>query len=436
MFYYLLFVLSTVIYTFLLFKRFKKYKYNAHEDYLYKLDKNLLLHTRIEANTLFLPDNFEDYDSLFLKTTLSFNFWSYIFKPSMDVEDTKHFFEYGAKGVRYLNISHQKNQILKLKLKNVTLASNEASIYGYKNSINLSKKILILAPHADDAEIAAFGLYKTAQNVTIVTTTAAEDGICNYCDIYNNDKTKQSLKKAQLRSFDALCVPLLGNIAIQNSLALGYFGSSLKWMYENKNEKAFSQIAGINSMENFRKVSHANLTLPLDIEPTYKAFLNDLKEIITQLKPDIILTPHPSIDSHPDHKYTTLTLMDALQCSDYKCKLLLYTNHLKLSETYPLGDMHSSVTLPPNKKDFSFDSLYSFKLDNDLQIDKLFALEAMHDLRDSLLSVSIKKSFAHLNKMVKRKITGKDKSYYKRAVRANELFFVLNSDNLESLLDI
>jgi LmbE family N-acetylglucosaminyl deacetylase len=189
-------------------------------------------------------------------------------------------------------------------------------------------------------------------------------------------------------------------------------------------------------MNRFRAVSHAKVKLSQKVEPTYHAFINDLKEMIEQTKPTIIITPHPIIDTHPDHQQTTLALIDVLKETNHRCKLLLYTNHLKLSETYPIGAMHSSVTLPPNKKEFYFDALYSFELDKELQIDKFFALESIHDLRDSLLFISIKKSFGHLNKMIKRKITGKDKSYYKRAVRANELFFVVESENIEKLLEI
>lgn len=436
MLYFLFFALLVLLLIFLVVKRAKKYRYNASHSYSYLLEENLLTKTKIEDSTLIVPNNFHEFDTLFLKIELGFSPLSYIFKPCIKIENTKHYFEYGAKGSRYLNLSHIKNKTLTLELNTLKIASNVVSIYGYKNDIDIKQKILILAPHADDAEIAAFGLYKSAQDVTIVTTTASEEGICNHCDIYKNDKTKQALKKAELRAFDALSVPLLGNVPIQNSLALGYFGGTLKWMSEHKDANASSHIEGIKSMDDFRKVSHANIALPLCVKPNYTSFLNDLQEIIEQLKPDFILTPHPAIDSHSDHKQTTYALLDILKDTNHICKLLLYTNHLKHSETYPIGEMHSTITLPPNREDFYFDSVFSFELEKDLQIDKFFALEAIHDLRDSLLVISIKKSFKHLNKLLRRKVTGKDKSYFKRAVRANELFFVVESENIDKLRDI
>ncbi|MFA6195731.1 MAG: PIG-L family deacetylase [Sulfurimonas sp.] len=436
MLYFLLpLVLFVAIYFLFLYYRSQKYQYNVAADYIYQLDKNLLLQTKMQSNTLQLPENYKNYDSLFLKISLSFNPFSCFFKPYIKIENFKHYFEYGAKGVRYINISHVKHDLLKINLKNLTLLNGEVSIYAYQNNINLADKILILAPHADDAEIAAFGLYKKAEDVTIVITTAGEYGSCNYCEIYNHNKTKQSLKKAELRIFDALCVPLLGNVTMQNCFTLGYFDLSLKWMYEHKTETASSLIQGINDMNIFRKVSHAKVKLSHDTQPTYYSFVDDIKNIVIQTKPDIILTPHPTIDSHSDHKHTTLALIHALKETNHKCKLLLYTNHLKLSRTYPIGEIHSSITLPPNKQDFYFDSIYSSELNHDLQIDKFFALESMHDLRDSLVFISIKQSFNHLTRMIKRKFTGKDKSYYKRAIRANELFFVVDSENMDKLLD-
>ncbi len=433
---YFLFLLVLIFsaYLLFLFKRVNKYRYDTGHDYIYNLEKNLIAQTKIEKNSIVLHKSYKNYDSLFLKIRLSLNPLSYFCKPYIEIENVKHYFEYGASGVRYLNISHIKSHIVRLEMHYASLGSDEATVYGYKNDINLTNKILILAPHADDAEIAAFGLYKKASDVTIAVTTAGEYGACNYCDIYDNDKTKQSLKKAELRIFDALCVPLLGNVTIENSFTLGYFDLSLKWMHDHKGESASSLIQGIDDINKFRKVSHAKVQLPHLAKPVYSSFLEDLISIITQTKPAIILTPHPTIDRHSDHKYTTLALIDALKATNHSCKLLLYTNHLKLSETYPIGEINSSITLPPNKEDFYFDSIYSSELDYNLQVDKFFALEAMHDLRDSLIFISIKQSIKHLNKMIKRKFFGKDKSYYKRATRANELFFVVESENIDKLL--
>ena len=431
MVFFILIFAVLLFYLFVIIKRAKKYKYKQTNDYIYNLEKNFIKDITLRENLFELESELENFDTLFLKISLSKKLLSYFFKPYIKIEGIKHYFEYSAAGIRYLNISHIKNKSILLKLHNLKLESEVLELYGYKNNIDLAQdNILILAPHADDAEIAAFGLYKTAKNVTIVTTTAGEHGLCNYCDFYENDRTKSSLKKAQLRSIDAITIPLLGDVAVENSLALGYFGGRVQWMSQNPGKEATSIIQGVTNMNHYRRVSHSSIELKPNVKATYKEFSNDLSIILKNTKPDIIITPHITIDSHPDHRYTTLALLEALRKSTKKSKLLLYTNHLTLSESYPVGSMHSSITLPPNQKEFYFNSLFSFALEDDLQIDKFFALEAIHDLRDSSLQISIKRVFRHFKRLIKRVIFSKDKSYYRRAIRANELFFVV--EDIES----
>jgi len=430
---YIIISILFILYIFIVIKREKKYKYDTSKDYIYDLDKNLLKSFNLKEQNFILTNEFLDYDTLFMKVKLSKNLSSLFFKPYFEISGVKHFVEYAAKGTRYINISHLKEKNNSIKLHHIFLKSFDVEIFGYKNNITKNQKVLILAPHADDAEIAAFGFYKEMDDVTIVTTTAGEHGFCNYCNIFSNDKTKQAIKKGKLRAYDAMTVPLLGDVPVSKSITLGYYGGSLGWMSKNKGLKASSVINGVDDMNIFRKVSHSNIRLEKNVIANHSSFLNDIKVILESVKPDIILSSHPEIDSHPDHKYTTLALLESMKAINYKAKLLLYTNHLTLSETYPLGDIYSAITLPPNKKDFYFDSVYSFNLDKDSQIDKFFALEAIHDLRDSEIFLYIKSAYKYLNKVIKRKIIGKDKSYYKRAIRDNELFFVLEKENLTNI---
>ena len=433
MIYFILFTILILYYLFIVLKRAKKYRYDTSKDYVYDLEKNYINSFNLKKNNFFIKNEFKDYDTVFLKINLSRRFLSYFFKPYLEFSGVKHFLEYGASGVRYINISNMKDEKVEIILHNMSLKNYDVDIFAYKNNINTKRKILIFAPHADDAELAAFGLYKDAHNVTIVTTTAGEHGMCKYCNIYNNDRGKQSLKKGKLRAYDAVTVPLLGGVDMKNSIALGYFGGSLEWMYNNRNQEASSVVKEVKDMNIFRKVSHSNIKLPEKTKPTYESFLEDIKLVLESVQADIIITPHIDIDSHADHKYTSIAILEVMKNIAYEAKLLLYTNHLSLSETYPIGEIHSSISLPPNRKDFYFDSLYSFHLDKDTQIDKFFALEAIHDLRDSEVFLYINNAYKYLMKMLKRKIIGKDKSYYKRAIRDNELFFVVEKDNIDKL---
>jgi hypothetical protein len=59
----------------------------------------------------------------------------------------------------------------------------------------------------------------------------------------------------------------------------------------------------------------------------------------------------------------------------------------------------------------------------------------MHDLRDSLIQLSLKRAWKLTIKLLKSKIISKDKSYFRRAVRANELFFVIShKETLKKIL--
>jgi len=430
--YYLL-IIVVVLYLFIILKRLKKYKYNQKLDYIYNLENNYIQKVSLEDSKISFKKIDKDFDTIFLKIKLNFSFLSYFCKPYIQINNTKHYFEFAAQGVRYINISHEKLEYLEIKSKNISIVKDESFVYGFKNDVTRDKKIVIFAPHADDAEIAAFGFYKESRNITIVTITIGENGVCNYCDLYDKNKTKNSLKKAELRTFDALSTPMLGGVEVQNSLALGYFGGTLEYMSKNPNENVVSKSLEFGTLNRFRKVAHASVQLKKEVESNYKSFTSDIKEIIIQINPDIIIMPHPAIDSHPDHKQTTLSVCDVLGETNCKADLMLYTNHLEQSELYPIGPMHCAIDLPPNKKEFYFDSIYSFELNYSLQLDKFFALESIHDLRDSLLFISLRHSYRHLSKMIKKKIMGKDKSYFRRAVRANELFFVVKNKNKDKL---
>ena len=429
MFYLVL--LFFILYIFIIFKRLKKYKYNQKQDYIYKLQNYYIQTITIKNNKLQIPSNRPD--TLFLEITLHNSFRTYFSKPYIEIDYIKHFFEFAANGVRYLNISHIKEGVITDT--NAIFNQEEIKLYGFNNQIQQDLQTLIIAPHADDAELSAFGLYSWLKSVNIVTITAGENGVCNYCDIYE-DTESAALKKGELRAFDAITTPLLGGLQLDDSLALGYFGSRLKDMRKEPHKEFYSYVKTIRSIKNFRKVSHSHIGLQENPSPTFNNLKKDLKEILLTTKPKIIVTPHPMIDSHPDHKESTYLLIELLLELNLEIKLLLYTNHLNISELYPHGEMGSSITLPPLfQEELLFDSIFSFELNKHKQRDKYFAIESMHDLRDSLLAISLKKAFKLTQKLFKTSIMTKDKSYFRRAVRANELFFVVQKrDTLELLL--
>jgi hypothetical protein len=118
--------------------------------------------------------------------------------------------------------------------------------------------------------------------------------------------------------------------------------------------------------------------------------------------------------------------------------LLLYDNHHRLSEHYPFGSSGDRITLPPWFGGVEFVSVYSHELDESAQLRKLFALEAMHDLRGPPLRLTGGpfRTFGdrlHQGFQLIRRDPFGDYSYFRRAVRPNELFFVYRPRDRDAL---
>ena len=88
--------------------------------------------------------------------------------------------------------------------------------------------------------------------------------------------------------------------------------------------------------------------------------------------------------------------------------------------------MGGTVSLPPNfHENIYFSSIYSHALTLDKQKDKMFSLEAMNDLRTHTdRRFSTRATLTALKAPVSD-VLGLENSYYRRAVRRNELFFVV-----------
>lgn len=107
---------------------------------------------------------------------------------------------------------------------------------------------------------------------------------------------------------------------------------------------------------------------------------------------------------------------------------------------YPLGDQYELIPMPPNFSETIQPSrVYAHQLDTAKQKDKFFALEAMNDVRidyainhlktgskwHTIKNISIKA----LRGIIKN-LLDIDKSYLRRVVKANELFFVFKINEI------
>jgi hypothetical protein len=170
----------------------------------------------------------------------------------------------------------------------------------------------------------------------------------------------------------------------------------------------------------------------------------DLVHVLYAFEPDIVVTPHPFLDAHSDHRFGTLAVCEALQCGGLTRggELWLYSNHPPYCGSWPFGPPTSPSSLAPwPRVPARLRGFHSHPLSLDDQIDKLFALEAMHDLRRPPPSITRDKEWGPLSHLweardaLLRSRAGHGTfSYLRRSVRSDEMFFVHPMSDAASLL--
>ncbi|MBF0209904.1 MAG: PIG-L family deacetylase [Desulfamplus sp.] len=449
-------LIAALIFTLIIYimgVRTSAYPYKTSADYNYDFTKTdaQIFKLQLHDSKFKTPVLGKDSYSAFLKVKIESTFLGRFFEPEAQLiseSEQNHIFEYfenSASGIRYINISpliskFESEYQIEIKGKRAIFKDQTLELILFKNQDITRSKILIIAPHPDDAEIAAFGLYSSSnrfnnsQNIYIITITAGDAGTYQYDEIYSN-KESHFIKKGKLRTWNSLTVPLLGGVPPENIINLGFFDGTLQKMFENNPNRVKALYTQISDINFFREQNTSELANTLEGEASWNSLVKNLMNLIIKIEPDIIVAPYPAIDKHPDHKFSSIALFDSIkmaatrQSSSHDIRrgyLYLYTNHLVLNEYYPYGKMGSVISLPPAfDSAIYFKTIYSHYLSNDRQSEKILSLEAMNDLR---LDTSWRFSIGAIKMAiasVKRDIMGKNVSYYRRAVRSNELFFVI-----------
>ena len=409
---------------------FKKntYGYNVSTNYNYNFQN--ITPIKIQNQSFSVPQSIEKNQTSFLKIKLSNNLFSNIFQPYIDITSNelsqRQYFEHGSSGDRYINLTafiELGATYIKLNTHFTAIENQNGFFTTFINEDLTKAKILIIAPHPDDAEIAAFGLYEKYHKNSFILTILAGDGL----NLINENTKNDFLYLGKTRTDNSLKTPLIGNINPNNILNLGYFDGTLKNMFENKS-KNFSSTNGktsdINTFRNQNTSIYKNL---LTGTSNWNSLINNLKKIITQFNPTVIVSPYPKIDIHSDHQYTTKAIIQALkELNINKGNLFLYSNHYVTNEYYPYGKKGSSITLPPNFDNaIYFKSIFSNTLKLEDQIKKQKALASMYALQNQITTNPFQE--------FKRDILEQDFSYFRRAVRTNEIFFVCPFNEIDKI---
>jgi hypothetical protein len=339
-----------------------------------------------------------------------------------------------AAGLRWLNLSGLREHLaggaeVIIRSHAVTLEAEAATLRLFDNHLDLQQRILVIAPHPDDAEIAAFGLYAD-RPASVVTVTAGNAGDMNYRASVSDPAEHYSLK-GYLRAVDSVTVPWQGNIPPERTANLGYFDGRLDAMYLAP-EQTFTEVYSANTdVAPYRRANLSKLVSGAARSNSWPHLVADLAEVLRKVNPTIVVMPDPRLDTHLDHEFTSVAVDQALQLWQGNPIFLLYTNHTD-NNHYPYGPAGTVVSLPPSERHLSMQKIYSNPTAHDLQIRKLFALESMHDLRLSPDEQVTCSSATVAHRPDYPRVPEED--YFRRAPRENELFYVFNKTGLHTLI--
>ncbi|GAB6268105.1 MAG: hypothetical protein STSR0002_08460 [Smithella sp.] len=337
-----------------------KYLYGCDvtADYHYRFSQDsrrvLYADSRISDDHFTMPQNMGNWDTGFLKINLKSTLIGKIIEPYIEFEmqgkKVKQYFMRGTEGIRYLNISSLSGQnVDKVTIRGHHLIwdPQDGQLLLFSNRKISQARILVISPHPDDAELATFGLYSHRDSFILTITDGGDSSAKNYDYLFSDvEKENSYAMKAKLRVIDSLTVPYIGDISPLSCINLGYFDGTLREMKEFPSIEVHARYSKRPYVSISRKYNLYPLQ-SLPAEATWNNLVRNISMILDKIQPDIIVAPHPLLDSHPDHKFSSMSLFEALAKSRIcqKSSLFLHTNHG--GDYYPYGTSESIVSLPP-----------------------------------------------------------------------------------------
>ncbi len=402
--------------------------YSPKDDYRYQFPAGTAQQAVIVVDgKLQLSDALAPGETLILAVHVRASWLGRLLDPYVLIGDDRQDFERGVAGRRYLNLSGQAAALAQGQLRvsaRFCRLAGEGELLSLSNPDYAEQALMILAPHADDAELAAFGLYSRSPNVSIVTLTQGEIEAQHYQQMGLAPAAAAQLK-GRLRAWDSLAVPLWGGVPASRCVQLGYYCLQLPAMAADPDRPFGSRESAESDVRSVRQ--HNPLRLPADIDgsPNWRNLVADLVEALEHFRPQVVVTPHPELDPHADHVATTQALQQAIARSSWKPRtLLLYANHLHDNDRWPMGPAGTGIALPPAIDALPVDLLWSPLLSPASQLDKAMALGMQHDLQGR---PPLKKRLRRVIQKVlagrRWPVTGEDE-FFRKAVRRHELFWV------------
>ncbi len=402
--------------------------YRPSDDYRYDFPANTpRQQVSLGGGVVRLSEPLAPGETLILELELVSGWLGRWFDPYVEVGDDRQDFERGVKGRRFLNLSGQAAALSQgaLTLRGRYCAAGATgTLWVMANPDYSRQRVMVIAPHADDAELAAFGLYSRSQDVSIVTLTQGEIEAEDFQRL-GLDQAAAARLKGRLRSWDSLVIPLWGGVPAERCVQLGYYCLQLPAMAAEPAKTFGSRESQESDVRSVRR--HNPLALPADVDgqPTWQNLVGDLTALLEHYRPEVVVTPHPELDPHSDHVASTQALLEAVGLSRWKpMTLLMYANHLHDNDRWPMGPAGAGIALPPAIEPLPADRLWSPLLSADVQLDKAMALAMEHDLQGGQVFKR------QLRRWVQQALAGRrwpvtgSNEFFRKAVRRHELFWV------------
>ncbi|MCA9528875.1 MAG: PIG-L family deacetylase [Myxococcales bacterium] len=440
------------------------FSFDADQDVRYPLPGAASLPVTIDAGeegTSFVwPEAEGPFDTALLEVKLACSKLGRVLDPSVEATlagsdaRTVQYLVRGTDGVRYVNLSALARRRpapgarVRLSGRNATVAPGAATLHLMRSPGAAQGPVLVVAPHPDDAELSSFGLYAAraqghaaadASDAWVVTVTAGEVGTFGhpYGGLLG-DGVEASRTRGRLRVWESLTAPFVGRVPAEHAMNLGYFDGTVEAMRRAPDTAVRSSAADVDSIDAFRRYNRPGVTPPSPERATWRGLVADLAAVLARAHPSVIVAPHPMLDVHSDHVAVGLAVMEAIERAGLTDgTLLLYVIHDKGSGPYgslqPVGPRDGVVSLPPARFDAPIaDRIYSSPVSTEQRRMKLFALDAFRDLRSvqTGLTPSVPAAVTAALRDVYRRLVVPDASFYRRAVRPNELFFVIDLEEV------
>lgn len=409
--------------------------YSPKDDYCYDFGHEAQqVAVRLEAGRLLLDSAPElgTNETLILGVQVKSSWIGRFLDPAIEVlggpSADRQAFERGVNGLRYLNLSGLAGPLVRGELQlrgRFCRIQVQPRLLAWRDPDYRRQRVMVIAPHADDAELAAFGLYSQADEAWIVTLTAGEIEAEHY-QAMGMSPVEAARIKGRLRAWDSIAVPRWAGVPETHCVQLGYFCLQLPAMQADPQQPVASREAQLSDIRLFRQFNPFPLPADRDGLPTWDNLLADLRALLLKARPEVLVLPHPSLDPHPDHICAQAAVMQALEGLDWQPATVLgYANHLHDNDRWPMGDSGAGVALPPLFDATAALRPWCLSLSRAEQFDKAMALGMMHDLQPP---APFKR---RVRRYLQRWLAGRSGStygeneFFRKAVRRHELFWRL-----------